>query len=195
MSQAAEHAAQHAGHSHAVGDLSGHAGHAHAAGHPAAPVPYPVYYAPPPGRVSGFLTRLWARSPRWLAPLAILTCFAGAVGYVLVRDPTEAGAADMSTCLLKLTTGLDCPGCGGTRAFFYLIHGQLPAAARHHLLFVFAVPFLVYAYVAWAGGKVFGWRLPRLRLGPGALTGFLLVAAAFTVLRNLPWEPFTWFYV
>jgi hypothetical protein len=162
-----------------------HAGHAH----------HPVYYAPPPGRVNAFLLRWAARSPRWLAPAAILVCLAGAVGYVLVRDPTEASAADISTCLLKLTTGLDCPGCGGTRAFFYLIHGQLPAAARHHLLFVFAVPFLIYAYVAWAGGRVFGWRLPRLSVGPRAVTTFLLLAAVFTVARNLPWEPFTWFYV
>lgn len=193
MSQAAEHAAQDAEHHHGVDGPGGHpAGypHAHVGG-----VAYPVYYPPPPSRVGRFFARLAARSPSWLAPLAILVCFAGAVAYVLVRDPTESDAAATPTCLLKLTTGFDCPGCGGTRAFFYLIHGQLPAAARHHLLFVFAVPFLVYSYVAWAGGRVFGWRLPRLQLGPGALTGFLITVAVFSVLRNLPWEPFTWFYV
>lgn len=175
-------------------DHSGYSAHPDHAGH--VPPPYPVsYVAPPPGRFSAFMLRLWARSPRWLAPVAILACFAGAAAYVTVRDPTEAGATDVTTCLAKLTTGFDCPGCGGTRAFFYLINGQIPAAARHHLLFVFAVPFLVYLYVAWAGQRVFGWRLPQLRLSPTVISGFLIATAAFTVLRNLPWAPFTWFYV
>lgn len=165
---------------------------------PAAPYPTPVppvtYVAPPPGRFAGFLQRLWARSPRWLAPAAILACFASAAAYVLVREPLD-GAADETTCLLKFTTGYDCPGCGGTRAFFYLLQGNLPAAARHHLVFVFVLPFLAYAYLVWAANLVFGWRLPQLRPGPGAVGILLGSLGVFAVLRNLPWEPFSWFYV
>lgn len=154
-----------------------------------------TFVAPPPGRFQAFLIRRWAHSPRWLAPVAILACFAGAAAYVTVRDPTDSGASDVSTCLLKLTTGFDCPGCGGTRAFFYLINGQIPAAARHHLLFVFAVPFLVYLYLSWAGERMFGRKWPKLRLTPLVVTGFLTAVAVFTVLRNLPWAPFTSLYV
>jgi uncharacterized protein DUF2752 len=156
---------------------------------------HPQYYVtPPPGRFSRLVLRLWTRSPRWLAPAAILACFAGAVGYVLVREPTD-GAFDQPTCLLKFTTGYDCPGCGGTRAFYFLVQGNLPAAARHHLIFVFAVPFLVWAYVAWAGNRLFRWRLPQLRPGGAMIGVFLGALAVFTVLRNLSWEPFSWFYV
>lgn len=169
------------------------AGHLHAAGQ--VPVPAPAYVAPPPGRFASFFLRMWARSPRWLAPVAILACFGGAVAYVFVRDPTEAGATDITTCALKFTTGFDCPGCGGTRAFFYLLHGNVPAAARYHLLFVFAAPFLVYLYVAWASETVFRRRLPQLRLSPVVIGGFLAAVGVFTVLRNLPWAPFTWLYV
>jgi hypothetical protein len=154
----------------------------------------PYYVAPPPGRFSRFMFRVWSRTPNWLAPVAILACFAGAVGYVLVREPTD-GAFDQPTCLLKYTTGYDCPGCGGTRAFFFLVQGNLPAAARHHLVFVFALPFLLWAYVAWAGNRVFRWRLPQLRPGPAAIGVFIATLGVFTVLRNLPWEPFSWFYV
>jgi hypothetical protein len=156
--------------------------------------PY-VFVAPPPGRFTGFVQRQWARSPRWLAPAAILACFAGATGYVLISDPTDGAADAVPTCFVKLTTGFDCPGCGGTRAFFYLLHGNLPAAARHHLLFVFAVPFLIYMYVAWAGRRTFGTRLPSLRLPPLAIGLFLGAWLVFSVARNLPWEPFTWLYV
>ncbi|HET9518773.1 MAG TPA: DUF2752 domain-containing protein, partial [Actinoplanes sp.] len=95
----------------------------------------------------------------------------------------------------KYTTGVVCPGCGGTRAAWFLLHGDLPAAARHHLLFVFAVPLLLYVYAAWAGRRMFGWRLPPFEISPRALGISLGVWGVWSVLRNLPWEPFTWFYV
>ena len=58
-------------------------------------------------------------------------CFGGAAAYVLYTNPTDGNADSVPTCLVKLTTGFDCPGCGGTRAFYYALHGNLPAAARH----------------------------------------------------------------
>lgn len=163
-----------------------------AGGHP--PYPSPAFRTPPPGRFSAFLMRWVARQPRWLAPVAILACFGSAAAYVMVNEPVDS-AGDVTTCVVKLTTGFDCPGCGGTRAFFYLLQGNLPAAARHHLLFVFAVPFLVYAYAVWAGNRVFRWRLPALRPGPLAIGVFLTTLGVFTVLRNLPFLPFIWFFV
>lgn len=156
--------------------------------------PPPAYVTPPPGRVTAFLIRCWTRSPRWLAPAAVLACFGTAAAYVLIREPVDDAAA-VTTCLAKLTTGFDCPGCGGTRAFYFLLHGNIPAAARHHLVFVFAAPFLVWAYLAWAGNRVFGWRLPQWRPGPATVSAFLIALGVFSVARNLPWEPFTWFYV
>jgi hypothetical protein len=155
-------------------------------------------YAPvprPPSRFSAFLGRWAARSPSWLAPASILACFAGASAYVLSGDLAPADPDAAPTCLVKLTTGFDCPGCGGTRAFRYLLVGNVPAAARHHIVFVFAVPFLIYAYAAWAGKRVFRWRLPKLRVPPLAIGLFLGAWLAFTIARNLPWEPFSWMYV
>lgn len=151
--------------------------------------------APRPDRLERLYHRVVSRSPLWVAPAAILGCMAGAAGYTLLSDPTDADAGALPTCLLKYTTGFVCPGCGGTRAFWYLLHADLPAAARHHALFVFAVPFLLYVYLAWAGSRVFRWRLPQLRIGPRAIGVFLAVWGVFSVLRNLPWPPFTWFYV
>lgn len=155
-------------------------------------------YAPieqPVDRVTRFSDRLVSRTPRWLAPLAVLGCIGGALGYTMWSNPAASGADSIPSCLVKLTTGLDCPGCGGTRAAWYLMHGDLPAAARHHLLFVFAVPFLLYLYVAWAGKTAFGWKLPQLHLGPMTLAWFLGAWGVFMVLRNLPWPPFTHFFV
>lgn len=153
---------------------------------------YPV---PEPDRLTRFVLRLYERSPRWAVPLAAVGCVAAGMGYALLSDPTHAAPDAAPTCLLKLTTGLDCPGCGGTRALWYVLHGDLPAAARHHFLFVFALPFLAYLFVAWAGNQAFGWRLPELRISSKVIGGFLAAWLAFSVLRNLPWAPFTSLYV
>ncbi|PRY24564.1 uncharacterized protein DUF2752 [Pseudosporangium ferrugineum] len=173
-----------------------------AAGFPASGLPagvawagYPAYQEPQQDRVTRFVQRKWRNSPIWVAPAAMLVCMAGAVGYTLATHPTEANAGAAPSCLLKYTTGFICPGCGGTRAAWFLLHGDLPAAARHHALFVFAVPFLLYMYVAWAGKRLFNWKLPQLTLSPGVIGAFIAAWGVFSVLRNLPWAPFTSFYV
>lgn len=177
------------------------------AAQPASPIPdtgvpdaWPAGQVPPypvaePDRFTRFVVRLYDRSPRWAVPLAALGCLAAGAGYALLSDPTRSAPDAIPSCLLKLTTGLDCPGCGGTRALWYVLHGDLPAASRHHLLFVFALPFLAYLYLAWAGRLAFGWRLPELRLSSTVMGGFLAAWLVFSVLRNLPWAPFTSLYV
>nr|WP_231934782.1 DUF2752 domain-containing protein [Micromonospora viridifaciens] len=148
-----------------------------------------------PDRFTRFVLRLHARAPRWAVPLAAVGCVGLGMAYALLSNPTHSDPDAPPTCLLKLTTGLDCPGCGGTRALWYVLHADLPAAARHHFLFVFALPFLAYLFVAWAGSRAFGWRLPELRLSPKVLGGFLAAWLFFSVARNLPWAPFTALYV
>ncbi|MGN9765676.1 DUF2752 domain-containing protein [Micromonospora sp. SD12] len=163
--------------------------------HPGAAYPGAAYPVAEPDRLTRFVVRLYDRSPRWAVPLAALGCVAAGIGYALISDPTRSASDAAPTCLLKLTTGLDCPGCGGTRALWYVLHGDLPAAARHHFLFVFALPFLAYLFVAWAGKQAFGWRLPELRISSRVIGVFLAAWLAFTILRNLPWAPFTSLYV
>lgn len=149
----------------------------------------------PADALTRFVLRIHARSPRWAAPLAALGCVGLGMGYALLSNPTHADPDAAPTCIMKLTTGFDCPGCGGTRALWYVLHADLPAAARHHFLFVFSLPFLAYLFVAWAGNQAFGWRLPELRISPKVISGFMAAWLAFTVVRNLPWAPFTSLYV
>ncbi|MFI5834492.1 DUF2752 domain-containing protein [Micromonospora sp. NPDC051300] len=178
-----------------VGPAAPHAP-AGAPGQPGAPWPAGVAYQPvEPDRFTRAVLRLHARAPRWAVPLAALGCVGLGITYALISDPTQSDPDARPTCLLKLTTGLDCPGCGGTRALWYVLHGDLPAAARHHFLFVFALPFLAWLFVAWAGNRAFGWRLPEPRFSPTVLGVFLAAWAVFSVVRNLPWAPFPSLYV
>lgn len=40
-------------------------------------------------------------------------------------------------CLFHLLTGLYCPGCGGTRAVWYLLHGQILKSVQYHPLVLY----------------------------------------------------------
>jgi hypothetical protein len=155
----------------------------------------PVYAQKEPNAFNRLVVRTYERMPRWAAPAAIAVCFGGAAGYVLVSNPTDAGAGDLPSCLIKLTTGLDCPGCGGTRAFYFLMQGNVPEAARHHVMAVFAAPFLVWLYVAWAIKHVTGKSIAAPKITAKAMSLYLAAWGVFMVVRNIPIAPFTSFFV
>jgi hypothetical protein len=170
------------------------------------PAPYPSSYVEPPygyapyeearpDRFTAYVDRMVDRTPRWVGPAAAAGGIAAAIGYTVLIRPTSVFGATHPTCIVRLLTGFDCPGCGGTRAAWYLLHGDLADAARHNAPFVVAVPFLMYMYIAWTLNTLFGWKVPQLRLSTTSLIVFMGAWMAFSVLRNLPWAPFTWLYV
>jgi hypothetical protein len=113
------------------------------------------------------------------------TVLAGCAGaaLVLVADPTSDSGLPLPPCPIKLLTGFDCPGCGGTRMLFSLLHGDLPAALHFNALAVLLLPLLAWAWTAWVAGRL-GRGLPtwtRWRWSPQVL---LAVVAAWVVVRN-----------
>ena len=54
-----------------------------------------------------------------------------------------------SSCLLASTTGLPCPGCGGTRAFMALIHGEVLESVIYHPLLIPVAVILGINFVLW----------------------------------------------
>lgn len=54
-----------------------------------------------------------------------------------------------SLCLVKTLTGLDCPGCGMTRAFLLIGHGRVADAAAMHPASIPA--FMIVAGLAMTG--------------------------------------------
>jgi hypothetical protein len=82
-------------------------------------------------------------------------------------------------------TGLNCPGCGGTRAVYALLHGHIQAALRDNALFILLLP-TVALRGAWMAGKKSQGR-PAGQFFPAKFMWVLLaVTVVFTVLRNLP---------
>lgn len=150
------------------------------------PYPAPVPASPKPRR----------RWLRWLAPLSVLPVAGAAIAYILAFNPTDRVTDPGGPCVWHLVFGVDGPGCGGTRMVWYLLHGDLIEAARHHLVAFIAVPFVVYAYVQWLAKWTFGVQLPAFRPSVRLLIGYAVAFLLYsTVLRNLPFPPFDWFYV
>ncbi|MFN7139621.1 MAG: DUF2752 domain-containing protein [Limisphaerales bacterium] len=95
-------------------------------------------------------------------------------------------------CLFNVWTGLDCAGCGALRAMHQLLHGNVVTAFLLNPLLILVLPFLVAHFVNYAVTKTRGRPLFEYRL-PGYLIWiFLAVLLVFTILRNLPFAPFSW---
>lgn len=125
---------------------------------------------------------------RILAVAGIAAIGAGAF-IVAYFNPTTAGF--FPVCPLYYLTGIHCPGCGLTRGFHALFHGDVLTALHFNaLLPAYALVFgfmCVSMILVAVRGRGLSWRI----VPPSAMYGFLILAAVFFVLRNLPFYPFT----
>ena len=128
----------------------------------------------------------------------LLFAAVGVIGAVVLRMlliEHEGWIRGLSPgCFFRRITGFHCAGCGGTRAFFAFLKGDLALSWRMNPLFP--------AGLAIAGlfGLKFCWNAVRpgesdrfAWIGITARAGWFLLAVAlgFAILRNLPWWPFT----
>lgn len=88
-------------------------------------------------------------------------------------------------CLFHQLTGLNCPGCGMTRALYALLHGDFSTALRDNALLVLGLALFglrgLWLAVERFRGQTAGRWLPGKWIWP-----LLFVTLLFAVLRNLP---------
>jgi hypothetical protein len=125
---------------------------------------------------------------RILAGVGILAVGAGAF-VVAYFNPTTAGF--FPVCPLYSLTGINCPGCGLTRGFHALFHGDVLTALHFNALlpiYAFIIGFMfVSMFLIVVRGRGLSWRI----FPPSAMYGFLVLSLVFFVFRNLPFYPFT----
>jgi len=124
---------------------------------------------------------------RVLAGAGILAAMTSvfAVSYF---NPATAGF--FPACPFHALTGLNCPGCGLTRGFHALFHGDVLSALQFNAMIPFYFLFFLYLFVSLALILFRGRGLAFRAFSPRVIYGFLALTLVFSVVRNLPFYPF-----
>jgi len=131
----------------------------------------------------GRMTGSAAAERKALRNVAIGSALAGAasLAYVGLIDPHRPGSP-FPPCMFKLLTGWNCPGCGGLRMTYDVLHGDPAAAVTDNVFALVALPLLLV------------WVVVRRRTGRPPFTPAVywvigVSVVAWTVVRNLPGFP------
>ena len=124
-----------------------------------------------------------APSLTWFAVTVCSIAMAGAGAVLYFFNPSTHGFYPV--CEFHELTGLNCPGCGGTRAAYELLHGHILGALHDNALLVLSLAALAGRGVWFAARKARNRPVPVF-LPPKGLWAFLVIAIVFTVVRNLP---------
>lgn len=129
-----------------------------------------------------------SRSERYLATAGAAVMAAGS-GFVAYFDPTKANF--FPVCPLYSLTGLACPGCGLTRGFHALFHGDILTALDFNALIPIWAAIFAWVFVSFIFLAVRGRGLKMWPTHPNVLWTFMIVLLVFGVVRNIPVYPLT----
>jgi hypothetical protein len=125
---------------------------------------------------------------RQLALAAFVWLGLAAVGlFLFAFNPSNF--AFFPKCPFRTFTGLQCPGCGSTRAFYQLLHLHPVAAFKLNPLLILTLPFIVYGFLGFTRSALTG-RQRHLFIPPVYLWAWLVLLIFFWIFRNTPWYPF-----
>lgn len=125
---------------------------------------------------------------RLLAGAGAVALIAGSAA-VAYFDPSKGNF--FPVCPLFAITGFACPGCGLTRGFHALFHGDIITAVDFNALIpVWAVIF-GYVFVSLLMLAIRGRGLVMWPTEPRFMWAFMMVLLVFGVLRNIPVYPLT----
>lgn len=133
------------------------------------------------------MSQIASKTERKLAAGGFAAMTAGSA-LVWYFDPTSSRF--MPPCPLLATTGYACPGCGLTRGFHALFHGDIVGALDFNALIPIFVLIFVYLYLSLFLVAVRGRAFPKWTLSLPAIWGFLGFLLIFGIARNLPYYPF-----
>jgi hypothetical protein len=103
-------------------------------------------------------------------------------GVLYAFSPTEHGF--YPRCLFRALTGWQCPGCGGTRALYQLLHLHLGEAMRLNALVTILAPVALAWFVYWYWTVMRKGYGPSLRISRPVAVCLYLIVLVFTVSRN-----------
>jgi hypothetical protein len=122
-------------------------------------------------------------SPGFFAGVVLGATAIGVGAMVFFFNPSTHGFYPV--CMFHALTGLNCPGCGMTRALYALLHGNLGLALKDNALFMASLAVLAVWSARLIVRKLKN-QPAMLNVPPKFLWTFLIIAIVFAVIRNLP---------
>jgi hypothetical protein len=122
---------------------------------------------------------------------AVVLTLSSLAALLILRLFNPASSGLFPPCPFRALTGLNCPGCGTTRALHQLLNGHPVVAFDLNPLMVLALPFMAYVFVSYALVAVRGRGLPKVHVANPLIWVIFWVIVSFWVLRNIPLYPFT----
>jgi hypothetical protein len=115
----------------------------------------------------------------------------GGIGVLSWLDADKSRV--LLPCLVNRLLGIDCIGCGATRALQALLHGDLEKAASANLFMLVWLPLPLWSVLREWLQAIFGRPIiPPIRDHRWLMITLIVSALLFFILRNLPWAPFNW---
>jgi Protein of unknown function (DUF2752) len=150
---------------------------------PSQPTPAPPTPAPP------------TPASRWAFRVVIVLILAVAapIGSSILYNYAPSENDFYPGCFFHKATGWHCPGCGATRCCHALLHLDFLQAMAWNPLFFLVLPYLLLGlgragFTLWTGRPA-----PLLiRMPPWSTKVFVSIILTYWVIRNIPYEPFTW---
>ncbi len=122
--------------------------------------------------------------------IALVVWLGIAIGSLLLLFINPTATRLFPTCPFRALTGLQCPGCGSTRACYQLIHLHPIAAFKLNPLMMLTLPFILYGLVGFTKSAITGKPQRRIIIPSKYLWAWLVLLIFFWVFRNTPWYPF-----
>ena len=130
------------------------------------------------------VARRSALASRLAGPLAAAGVGLAGMAVLLRVDP-HSGIPFLPPCPLHALTGIDCPGCGATRATWDLLHGDVARAWSENAMIFLFLPLLVIGWVLWLMSEIRD--RPIMRFPLRAAIAFLVLMGIWMLARNIWW--------
>ena len=128
---------------------------------------------------------------RQLAIASVVWLGLAAIGvFLFFFNPASPANQFFPKCPFRLVTGLQCPGCGSTRACYQLLHLHPIAAFKLNPFLVLMLPFMIYGFLGFTRSAITGRPQRRVFIPPFYLWSFMVLILFFWIFRNTPWYPF-----
>lgn len=123
--------------------------------------------------------------------LYIIGALAGLFFLWLYFKVNPSGQSFFPKCPFHSLTGMHCPGCGTQRALHDFLHGNIIEGFKHNFLIGLGILVLMYKGFLIIRTKYNPHKKTDLLYHPSTPWVILTLVISFWILRNIPYEPFT----